>query len=352
MLTCAGRRNYLVRFFQDALGGRGQMMACDSSESAPALAEADRHFLVPPVHEPGYFDVLLSICRTHHVRLLLSVNDLELVRLAHEAPRFQDIGTIPVIASPQAVATCLDKWSAFQFLKAGNIPTPGTYLSPADARGALARGDIRFPLLIKPRWGSASVGIEHVETDRELELAYEWGQIQARRTAPMAEMAQRDSDSRLVIQERLAGQEYGMDVVNDLAGGYVCTLGRRKLGMRAGETDRAVTVTEPRLERLGEEIGQRLAHVGNLDCDVLATDQGWLVLDLNPRFGGGYPFSHLAGANLPAALIAWANRDQPDPAWLRARPGVLGSKGICMVIKECDPDSMDRDLEKERVVSS
>ncbi len=328
------------------------MMACDSSENASALAQADRRFVVPPVHEPSYFDVLLSICRAHRVRLLLSVNDLELIRLAHEAPRFQAIGTIPVIASPQAVVTCLDKWATFQFLRSANIPTPDTFLSPAAARRALARGDIRFPLVIKPRWGSASVGIEHVENDRELELAYGWGQIQARRGRQMAEMVRDSPDGRLVIQEWLAGQEYGMDVVNDLRGRYVCTLGRRKLWMRAGETDRAVSVSEPQLERLGEEVGQQLGHVGNLDCDVVATDRAWLVLDLNPRFGGGYPFSHLAGANLPAALIAWANEDEPNPAWLRARPGVVGSKGICMVTREYGPVSTARDLENDGIVSS
>src|SRR5262249_37425566 len=166
LLTCVGRRNYLVRFFQEALGGRGQVLACDSSARAPALAEADRHFLVPPVNRPGHLDALLSICSAHRVRLLLSLNDLELRRLAQESAHFRDIGTIPVISSLQTVAICTDKWATFQFLRACNIPTPDTFLSVAEARQAVEQGTIRFPLVIKPRGGSASVGIEYAENDR------------------------------------------------------------------------------------------------------------------------------------------------------------------------------------------
>src|SRR5262249_21003090 len=153
--------------------------------------------------------------------------------------------------------------------------------------------------------------------DRELTLAYEWGRIRLRRTM-LAPMCRVDPDNCYVIQPWLPGEEYGMDVVNDLDGRHACTLGRRKLAMRVGNTDRAVTVAEPKLEQLGEQIGRRLGHIGCLDCDVMATGADYQVLDLNPRFGGGYPFSHLAGANLPAALIAWARGEIPDPGWLLA----------------------------------
>src|SRR5262249_1298360 len=108
---------------------------------------------------------------------------------------------------------------------------------------------------------------------------------------------------------------------------------------------------------LGEELGRRLAHVGNLDCDVIATEPAGCarqlqVLDLNPRFGGGYPFSHVAGANLPAALIAWANREEPDPPLLRARPDMLASKGVCMIVSEHVPDSTGGDLQCQTVSAS
>src|SRR5207244_165618 len=129
----------------------------------------------------------------------------------------------------------------------------------------------RYPLFIKPRWGVSSIGADHVENDYELTLAHEWGQIQVRRTM-LARMGRADPDRSFVIQEWLQGQEYGLDVVNDLHGRHVCTFARRKLAMRAGNTDRAVTVNDPRLEQVGSAIGQRLGHIGSLDCDVMITD--------------------------------------------------------------------------------
>ena len=106
----------------------------------------------------------------------------------------------------------------------------------------------------------------------------------------------------------------------------MAVMARRKLAMRAGNTDRAITVSHPRLERIGRLTGEQLQHFGSVDCDVIVRDDECYVLDINPRLGGGYPFSHMAGANLPAALIAWARGEEPDPAWLRARPGVLVAK--------------------------
>jgi carbamoyl-phosphate synthase large subunit len=303
LLTCAGRRNCLVHFFKQALGESGKVFACDSSDHAPALAEADRKFLVPPIDHPAYFDALAALCREHQVRLLLSVHDMELAGLAQRAPSFREAGTIAVVPPPHVVATCQDKWAAFHYLKANDIPTPDTYLSVTETQQALARGEVAFPLVIKPRWGTSSIGVECVENDRELGLAYEWGRARVGRTM-LGRLSQSDPEHCLIIQEWLRGEEYGLDVVNDLDGRYAGTLARRKLVMRAGNTDRALTVHEPRLEQLGQALCQRLAHPGSLDCDVMVTDEGLRVLDLNPRLGGGYPFAHVAGANLPAALAA------------------------------------------------
>ena len=335
LLTGAGRRNYLVHYFQEALGQRGGVIACDASASAPALVRADEQMVVPAMDHPDYFDVLLSICREKRVRLIVSGNDLELAGLARHAPRFRDVGAIPLVASPEVVATCLDKWAAFRWLRARGLATPKTYVTLADAKVAIARGALQFPVLIKPRWGTSSIGVELVESEHELELAHQWGKILIRRTI-LAKLNQAAPEHAFVIQEHIDGQECGMDVVNDLKGNYVATLARRKLAMRAGNTDRAISVAEPRLDRLGKVLGQRLGHIGSVDCDVMVTDENCFVLDINPRLGGGYPFSHMAGANLPAALIAWAEGAEPDPAWLRCKPGVLSSKYDAVIVMAMD----------------
>jgi carbamoyl-phosphate synthase large subunit len=338
LLTCAGRRSHIVRAFKDALGRRGRVLACDSTGAAPALLEADQGFMVPAVDHADYFEVLGGVCRQHEVRLVISVHDLELPGLAQHARRFREWGTIVVISAPEVIATCQDKWASFLFLRANNIPTPDTYKSLADAQEALACGALRYPLVIKPRWGTGSIGVEWVANDHELHLAHEWARLQLKKTfvAKLGQLNGAEPDGSFVFQQALAGQEYGMDIVNDLDGRHVACLCRKKLVMRAGNTDRAVTISEPSLERIGELLGERLGHVGPLDCDLIVAEDNSVVIDMNPRFGGGYPFSHLAGANLPAALIAWANGEESDAAWLQSKPGVLSAKydGMAIIDQE------------------
>ena len=325
LLTCAGRRNYLLKFFQEALGNQGKVFAGDATIEAPTLQEADEGFLLPRINHSEYFEKLLDICQQRQVRLLIPLNDLELPYLAKQRDRFLAIGTIPVVSSPEVIDICFDKFATFQFLQKLGISAPKTYLSLTEAREAIGRGDITFPLVVKPRWGSASIGIEYPDDDEELELAYRFVKKSIMKSF-LAEVSSSDPERCILIQERLIGQEYGLDIINNLDGSYITTFVKRKLTMRAGETDRAVTVENEELKQLGEKIGQKLGHIGNLDCDVIVGQKGLCVLELNPRFGGGYPFSQMAGANIPAALIAWANGEEPDPSWLRVQGNIASSK--------------------------
>ncbi len=335
LLTCAGRRNYLVKSFREALSGRGMVFAADASAEAPALQQADKSFILPKLNDTAYIDTLLTMCRRHSILLLVSLNDLELPILARHRARFLEVGTVPVISSPQVVDTCFDKWRTFNFLKACNLEAPNTYLLLADARHALARGDVSFPVVVKPRWGTASIGIAYPHDDEELELDFRLAQKRLPRTL-LREINASDPERCILIQKRLCGQEYGLDVVNDLEGHYVCTLVRQKVAMRAGETDRAKTVKSAWLERVGAVIGRKLGHIGVLDCDAIVEKDRCYVLDMNPRFGGGYPFSHIAGANLPAVLLAWVNREHLDPGWLRVEPNIMASKYDELVVADIE----------------
>lgn len=324
LLTCAGRRNYLVDYFRQALRGRGQVFACDAEASAPALQEADRAFLVPPVSHPGYFDHLAALCREHRVRLLLSLNDLELPLLARHREKLLAAGTFAVVSSPDVVDLCFDKWATFNFLRRIGVPTPLTFITLCDVRKALAQDELSLPLVIKPRWGTASFGIDYPESSDELDLTWQLGRLRLQRSFLLA--ASTDREHCLIAQEKIEGNEYGLDVVNNLQGEHVKTFVKRKLAMRAGETDKAVSVVHPPLELLGRRIGESLKHIGNLDCDVFVAGDRYWVLELNPRFGGGYPFTHRAGANLPAALVAWVEGEQVDPAWLTMKADVATAK--------------------------
>lgn len=325
LLSCVGRRNYLVRYFREVIQGRGRVVAVDASRLAPALQEADRGFVLPPVQHPDYLNQLLDLCREQQIGLVVPLNDLELPVLARARERFLQEGVRVVVSPPEVVTRCFDKWEMARFLDSRGLPVPKTFVLLEAVRDTLRRDALTFPVMVKPRWGTASIGLYCPTDETELELAYRLARKQIERSI-IAEVSALDPSRCVIIQEFLRGEEYGLDVINDLEGRYVTTLVRRKLGMRAGETDRAVTCHDPELEALGERIGRLLGHVGNLDCDVIRGPESFGILDMNPRFGGGYPFVHVAGANLPAALIAWATGLEPEPAWLRCRPDVTSCK--------------------------
>jgi carbamoyl-phosphate synthase large subunit len=353
LLTCAGRRHYLVQYFREALAGRGAVCAADCYPAAPAMLAADAAFTLPPVGDPRYHDLLLDVCRQSKVGLLIPLNDLELPAIAAWRGDLLGVGTIAMIASPEAIDICADKWRSYEFLALHGLRTPRTYLSLADAVQALHRGDLRYPVVVKPRWGSASLWLELCRDDEELELAYRLVKRRAARRLGEAGGGA-EAERCVLIQQWLRGHEYGLDVVNDLSGRHVCTFARQKLVMRAGETDRAVTVEDEELSDLGRKLGEAFAHAGNLDCDVFLEERGPCVVDLNPRFGGGYPFSHVAGADLPAALVAWAEGRAPDPRWFTATPGVMSAKCDQLVVRKLrapaagDAERADAVMEERR----
>lgn len=325
LLSCVGRRNYLVRYFKEALNGRGLVLAADSDPTAPGLKEADRGFVVPKVTDSSFCTAMAEICNEHRVNLLVPLNDLELPVLAHNREVFIQVRTLPLVSSPSVIHKCLDKWETVRFLDANRIPAPKTYYSLEDVLESLAFGRVSFPLVVKPRWGTASIGVETVRDHEELHAAYLLVRQRIDRSF-LAWASRSDPEHSIIIQEHLQGPEFGLDVINDLQGCYVTTFAKRKISMRAGETDKAVTVDSKALTDLGGRIGRALGHVGILDCDVMEHEGEYKVLELNPRFGGGYPFSHEAGANVPAALLAWAEGREPEPQWLECRPNVTSSK--------------------------
>ena len=129
-----------------------------------------------------------------------------------------------------------------------------------------------------------------------------------------------------MIQQCIKGKEYGLDIMNDLQGNHVAVSVKQKLAMRAGETDKAITVDNAEIREIGTTIGKALKHIGNLDCDILEENGEYYVLELNPRFGGGFPFSYEAGVNLPGAIISWAKGENFDTTTLIPRYGETYAK--------------------------
>ena len=98
--------------------------------------------------------------------------------------------------------------------------------------------------------------------------------------------------------------------------------------MRSGETDAAVVISNDELFQIGMKISELLMHPANMDVDVLERNGEFLILELNARFGGGYPFSHLAGVDLPGLIRCWMTGNKWKQEMWSARTGVAGIKGI------------------------
>ncbi len=321
--TCAGRRTYLLQYFKEQLHGNGLIIAGDMQMSAPALSAADAVVLLPAVYAENYIGTLLDVCNEHHVDMLISLNDLELPILSANKQCFDKIGVTAVISSPEVVDICFDKIKTADFITSLELKSPKTYVNLNVARHAIADGEISFPLILKPRWGSGSIGIEIVDDMEELEMVYRLLLHKVKKSI-LATASQ--GDEYIMIQQFISGMEYGLDIMNDLEGNHIAVSVKQKLAMRAGETDKAITVDNAHLREIGATIGRALKHIGNLDCDILEENGEYYVLELNPRFGGGFPFSYEAGVNLPGALISWAKGEKINPEMLQPTYGLTFAK--------------------------
>ncbi len=340
LFTCAGRRNYLLDYFRTALGPEGgRILAADASPTSPAIQEADEAFLLPYVDDPAYLPTLLGLCQREEVAALISLNDLELPLLAAHKQAFAEIGTTVLVSDPEVVEICFDKWKTSQFFSRLGIRSPSTWLTLEEARAALARGESSFPLVVKPRWGTASIGIEFPEDGQELELAYELVHHKLMRTF-LAKVSATDRHRAVLIQQYLPGREYGLDIVNDLQGDYQTTVVKEKLAMRAGETDKAVVVEQPALSAIGARVAVELRHVANLDCDFFEHEGEFYGLEMNPRFGGGYPFSHEAGLNLPRAVLHWLKGEAAPAELFSVRFGTRAAKCDRLVCIEGEAEEL------------
>lgn len=310
LFTCAGRRTYLLKYFKENLTESDKIIATDMQLSAPALQVADVKLQVPAVYDSNYIDITLDICKKHKVNALISLNDLELPILANNKHLFEELGVKVIVSSPEVIDICFDKYKTAQWIESIGLKSPKTYIRLEDAKKALETGEISFPLFMKPRWGSGSIGLESISDMEDLDIYYNILMKKIKKTILATASI---GNEYILIQEKLTGNEYGLDVMNDLDGNNVGVSVKQKLAMRSGETDKAITLDLPDVKQMGERIGKELRHIGNLDVDIMQRANGdYCILELNPRFGGGFPFSYEAGVNLPKAIIEWIKGNDTD----------------------------------------
>lgn len=217
LFTCAGRRAYLLKYFKEQLKGEGLIVATDMQLSAPALSVADVKEVVPAVYSSNYIDVTIEVCKRNKVDAIISLNDLELPILAKNKDRFTSLGIRLMVSEKEIIDICFDKYRTAQYIESIGLNTPKTFISYELVEEALRKGELAFPLVLKPRWGSGSIGVEFVDSMEELIEMYPLLMKKVKKT--ILEKASKWNEY-ILIQEMIKGQEYGLDVMNDLDGNH------------------------------------------------------------------------------------------------------------------------------------
>ena len=285
LILSAGTRNKIVEYFKKAVGTAGKVVATDMSELAPAVYAADRFYQVPRITEPGYLDRILEICRDEKIDGVLSLIDPELELLAMHEEAFRAVGTCVIGSSYELCRRSMDKFAMYNWLKEHGYGCARSYRTLEAFREAVDGGQIRFPVFVKPVCGSASIAIAKAEDMETAEFLFRHGKD-------------------MMIQEFLDGQEIGADVYIDLLSGKpVSIFTKEKLVMRAGETDKAVSFRDEklfeRIARFAEESGFR----GQIDIDIFRVNGEYVISEVNPRFGGGYPHAYACGCDHMALIV-------------------------------------------------
>ena len=282
LFTSAGRRVSLLEQFRHAARKMNvdlEIHAADCDPLAPALQVADMKTLVEPIGTGDYCGELLAYCRSHGIDALIPLLDPELPLLADARDDFEQAGTTVMISSPEMVRACIDKVAWSEFLSTHGFRTPRILTDPELA-------DPPFPLFLKPRDGSSSLGAHKITTPEG--LAY------YRHIIPNA-----------IVQEFIEGVEYTVDVFADFNGRPQCAVPRRRHEVRGGEVSKSHAVLNREIMkeacRLVESLG---GAKGMVTVQCFLTDQEQVVfIECNPRFGGGVPLSIRAGADSPRWII-------------------------------------------------
>lgn len=287
MVLSPGRRCELVKYFKEELKLKGgKLIAIDMSHYAAAIYFADKHYVIQKDFNnlTSYISSVIEICKKENAGFLMTLIDPELGLLSEHKADFSDNNITLVLSEDDAIKSAFNKSLFYKNYKniLNVIPTYHDYL---EAKGAIGRGELRFPVIAKPVNGSASIGVSKISSAEEFDA---W-------------KLKKD----FIYQNCILGKEIGVDAYFDMISGKIVSLFmKEKIAMRAGETDKSVSIfRQDVLEEVRKlEIGKQ--YKGPVDIDMFLSEDGRIyTLEINPRFGGGYAHAHYCGANFVKLVV-------------------------------------------------
>jgi carbamoyl-phosphate synthase large subunit len=293
LLTSVGRRVELLKAFRQSMYRSnipGRIITADLKRNAPAAFLADTAELVPRIDDPRYVERLLDLCDRHQIDLLIPLIDTELQLLSLHHQQFRDRGVKVLISSPATNQICFGKKSTSVFFERIGVKTPKVYkLTEVTDRD--------FPLIVKPNTGSSSVGVYCVKNQLELDFFTNYVEDP-------------------IIQSLIIGEEYTIDVLVDFHGKVMSIVPRLRIETRAGEISKGMTVKNPALIAAAKQVVEVLpGAIGCITVQCFLQPDGEIIfIEINPRFGGGYPLSYRAGADFPSWILQLAIGKNPQVA--------------------------------------
>ena len=284
LITSAGRRVSLVRAFQKELKKLFPDSKVFTSDSRPILSAAchvaDQYFEVPRVDDSLYLDKLLEICQSNDVALIVPTIDTELLLLSQNKSRLKQIGVSAVISSENFIIQCRDKRKIHDFFKAKGVNVAKEY----------EKTNYSLPMFIKPCDGSRSVDTYLIKSENDL-TEYHF------------------SNDKLMFLEYLDHDDYTeftCDLYYSKDNKLRCVVPRKRLMVRDGEVYKALTKNNILVEYIKKHLNTIDGAVGCVTAQFFLhnDNEGDIcAIEINPRFGGGYPLSYKAGANFPKWII-------------------------------------------------
>lgn len=287
LFSSVGRRVELIECFRtdaNELGIDLRVVAADSKpEWSSACAVADLAVKVPRCTSEEFIPRMLDLCKKDDIRLIIPTIDTELQMFSDHSEHFEAIGTCIAVSSPEVVRMARDKRQTMNFLKSHGIPVPRT----ESVENLLSQPESwQWPVVLKPVGGSSSVGL-HVA--KSIEDARVVGA----------------SGKDYLVQEHLKGREYTVNIYFDRKGRFCAAVPHLRQEIRTGEVSKGVTERKPVLMEMASRMGQVLSGAfGALCFQAIVNEQGQAaVIEINARFGGGYPLAHKAGARFSKWLL-------------------------------------------------
>jgi carbamoyl-phosphate synthase large subunit len=277
LISSAGRRVGLLECFRAALdqsAAQGKIIAADASDTAPALHFADAACTAPRCDDPQFIPALIDACAQHRVDAIVPTIDTELPIMAAHREQLQSTGAALWLSSRETIEISADKRKTNRWLHDNGFPSVSQY-SPMEALEQ--QPDISFPLIAKPPRGSASVGVRRLNSRIELEACL---------------------NQELIVETVAPGVEYTVHVWAGPNGRALCAVPCRRLEVRAGEVSKGRTEKHEGLMRLAADVVDALPGCrGPINVQIfLDAADVMRVIEINPRFGGGYPLVDRAGA--------------------------------------------------------